>query len=188
MYKAIIASLVFAVSGLGAAHCETFTLQTYYPSPVGVYNALTVTSTTVLGRNYGNVLLVPPANASGNVGIGTASPAAKLDVNGDANFNGVVVPGRFAADPTDAARKIEGAIYFNTTSKRHRVFQDGAWQGLGGGSAVPFPVADSTPCDASNYGKQALQAGWVPDPATEDPVQNMPGLRWATCQPGLGWQ
>jgi len=49
---------------------ETYTLEAYYPSPAGVYANMTVLSQTVLARD------------SGNVGIGTAEPASRLQVAG----------------------------------------------------------------------------------------------------------
>jgi len=52
------------------ALAEDITLTTYYPSPRGVYQELTTTSNTYL------------ATQGGNVGIGTASPTQKLEVNG----------------------------------------------------------------------------------------------------------
>jgi hypothetical protein len=49
---------------------ESFTITTYYPSPYGSYNELTTYSNTYL------------ATTSGNVGIGTTGPGAKLEVSG----------------------------------------------------------------------------------------------------------
>jgi len=37
------------------AYCETYTLETYYPSPVGAYLNMTVTSSSVLSRDGGSV-------------------------------------------------------------------------------------------------------------------------------------
>ena len=128
--RKVIMAAVMIVLGAGTANCETYTMESYYPSPVGVYTDMTVTSNAVLARD------------GGKVGIGTASPGAKLEVNGtvnvagDANFNGVVVPGRLAADPAAPGQKIEGAIYFNTTLKKHRVFQNASWNDLGGGGSM----------------------------------------------------
>ena len=127
--------------GAGAAYCETYTMETYYPSPAGVYQNMTVTSTTVLARDGGAVT------------VGSAANPARLAVNGNANIKGVVVPGNLPADPADQAQKVEGAIYFNTTSKKHRVFQNAAWQDLGGAS---LKTTADTPCNESNAGKEAL--------------------------------
>jgi hypothetical protein len=76
----------------GYALAEQLTLTTSYPVPSGIYNQLITTGNsgsvpvdTTFNRNAGNTILVPPTNASGRVGIGTASPAANLDVNGTAH-------------------------------------------------------------------------------------------------------
>jgi len=62
----------------GELGCETFTLQTYYPSPAGIYNKMTTTADTVLARD------------SGGVGIGVSAPAVgvKLDVGGTIKIRG----------------------------------------------------------------------------------------------------
>lgn len=80
---------VLAVVLGGAALSEQLTLTTSYPVPSGIYNQLITTGNsgstpadTTLNRNAGNVILVPPTNAGGNVGIGTGAPASKLSVAG----------------------------------------------------------------------------------------------------------
>ncbi|MDD2805374.1 MAG: hypothetical protein PHV33_07450 [Elusimicrobiales bacterium] len=96
----------------GRGHAESFTLETYYPSPVGVYTNLTVTSTTVLARD------------GGGVKIGKTSTPSKLSVSG------VVVPGWYDIDPDAPEDKVEGAIYYNTSQKTHRVYKNGSWQDI----------------------------------------------------------
>ena len=43
MYKAILAAAMI-VRGAGMASCETYTMESYYPAPVGMYTNMTVTS------------------------------------------------------------------------------------------------------------------------------------------------
>lgn len=54
MRKVLFAAAV-AVVFAGRASCETYTMETYYPAPVGVYTNMTVTSNAVLSRDSGNV-------------------------------------------------------------------------------------------------------------------------------------
>ena len=66
------------VGGVAAyAIAEEVTLTTYYPSPRGVYEELRTTQNTWL------------ATEGGRVGIGTASPNEKLEVNGGVRLNPV---------------------------------------------------------------------------------------------------
>ncbi|MFI5346549.1 MAG: hypothetical protein ACHQ51_09270 [Elusimicrobiota bacterium] len=77
------------LGGAGLLSSQTLTMSATYPIPAGVYNQIvttgdsgTVPANTILNRNSGNSILVPPSNAGGNVGIGTATPFAKLSVAG----------------------------------------------------------------------------------------------------------
>ncbi|TPW21072.1 MAG: hypothetical protein FD126_1050 [Elusimicrobia bacterium] len=71
---ALVAALVLAhPAGLAT---EQLTMTTYYPSPYGVYQRLRSTQDAYLATD-------PSASPQRRVGIGTATPARKLDVAGD---------------------------------------------------------------------------------------------------------
>jgi hypothetical protein len=62
---------------------------------------------------------------SGKVGIGTSDPQAKLDVSGDGDA--IIVPRKSTAgDPTG----VNGMIYYNSSSKKFRVFENGSWRNM----------------------------------------------------------
>jgi len=67
-------------------------------------------------------------DANGNVGVGTSSPQAKMDIGG-----GAFLPSRHAAD-ADISNPVEGAMYYNTTLKTVRVYDGTSWKNLGGGA------------------------------------------------------
>ena len=74
---------------------ESITITTYYPSPYGVYNALQTDKLGVGDNNSDGSLtsLDVPTNPGevwikGNVGIGTTSPGAKLEVAGQVKITG----------------------------------------------------------------------------------------------------
>ncbi|HNS95036.1 MAG TPA: tail fiber domain-containing protein, partial [Candidatus Woesebacteria bacterium] len=65
-------------------------------------------------------------NNGTNIGIGTTSPGSKLQVTGDIKLtdgaNRLILASN-ASDPSGTA----GAMYYNSTTKRFRCYQDGAW-------------------------------------------------------------
>ena len=90
---------ILAVCGLIAALApelasENVTLTTYYPAPSGVYTQMITTSNSYLARD------------GGKVGIGTITPAAKLEVVGTTILRGRVS----IVDGTQAAGKVLTAI------------------------------------------------------------------------------
>ncbi len=124
----ILAAVAFGALAMRLSS-ETLTLQTTYPSPVGVYNQVVTTgdsgavpADTVLARNAGNVVMIPPTNATGRVGVGVAAPLAKLDVGGTVRFGGLV---------TDPPAGTPGIVYFNTAKNNLRVFTT-QWDDLTG--------------------------------------------------------
>lgn len=68
---------------------ERITLTTYYPAPYGVYRELRADQMSI-GSDYRQAALNDGTLiVSGNVGIGTMSPKAKLDVSGNILVEGV---------------------------------------------------------------------------------------------------
>lgn len=146
----IAAGLVFALAA--AARCESYVLETYYPSPVGVYTNLTVLSGAVLGRDSGNVVLVSSANSGGSVGIGTGAPAAKLDVRGGINASGGV---RFGDQTTvtACAAANEGTQRYNSTAKRMEFCDGAAWRSVSGtGTGINGFIRSCTQTDCGDNG------------------------------------
>ncbi len=92
---------------------ESVALTTYYPSPSGVYTLLIATSNAFLARDTGyldvgtNVAPSPGTKLvvmNGNVGLGTTSPAATLDVQGNAIISGSITAASLnASGPITAA-------------------------------------------------------------------------------------
>ncbi len=69
---------------------ESISMTTTFPAPAVVYAQIVATGRssagavdTTLGRNMGNVVLVPPSNAGGRVVVGAAATLAKLTVAGN---------------------------------------------------------------------------------------------------------
>ena len=143
---------------------EDLTLTTYYPSPRGVYNELRTAGDVAIGEiNPPNpvparlyvagesgknaVQIVDRAGPgattqfvvtdTGNIGIKTpAPPTQPLDVAGNAIVSGQVGLGNLPGDPLPTDTVGNGAIYYNTSMNKVRVFEGGAWKDLGGGGAV----------------------------------------------------
>ena len=108
---AALSALALLAGLASSSGADSVTMTTHYPSPTGVYKKMTTTGATTLARD------------GGNVGIGTTQPQAQLDMTG------LFRPGRFAEDPPG----VEGAIYYNTATKRFRAFQGNRWTNLGSG-------------------------------------------------------
>jgi hypothetical protein len=99
--RLIILCSLFALIPFFAFSQETFTLMTYYPSPYGSYNDLTVYNRLGVGTTAPAVRLHVVGDGtrsavfmSGNVGIGTTGPATILEVNkGNVVGSGVWIDG-----------------------------------------------------------------------------------------------
>lgn len=108
-----------ALAGLGAVgllsaalSSETLRLSTSYPAGAAVYQRLRTEGVTVLARD------------GGDVGVGTAAPGAKLDVNG------VLRVGRFASPPP----RVEGGIYYDTGADAFFGADNAGWKPLAAGN------------------------------------------------------
>lgn len=96
------------VPGIYAGKVE---LTTYYPAPSGEYQSLNSTE----GSNF--------ATASGNVGIGTTSPNAKLDVAGEIKVGNSQV---------GCSSTNEGAQRYNAADKVYEFCNGADWVRFGG--------------------------------------------------------
>jgi len=119
--------LAFLALPAGDLASESVTLTTYYPAPSGVYTQMITTNNTYLARD------------GGNVGVGTVSPAFKLDVTGTENVTGqanlgkLVTTGNNVVNPADpmaadivvgsnAGTRHDSSIMFWSNASASRIF------------------------------------------------------------------
>ncbi|MFC1521345.1 hypothetical protein ACFL6Y_02940 [Elusimicrobiota bacterium] len=120
------------------AVAERLTITSYYPSPYGVYKELRSTQSSYLAAN------------SGNVGIGTTNPQAKLDVAGNARL----------APTSEPGTPVAGMLYYDQTTNKLRYYQGGAsptWQNIGGAAAIPSGFC----VFSGNSSQTTCPAGWA---------------------------
>ncbi len=167
--KISVITLFFILGVVSLAFCaedegETFTITTYYPSPYGSYNELTT---------YSNAYL---AIKSGNVGIGTSSPVAKLEVNGTVNVTGTVKMSGLQLGTSTASGNVLTAdntgngtwqaapkglgTYVGATSLTYTGAGVGGYSG--GNSKCAATFAGSRMCMAADFvnGTPGAQDGW----------------------------
>jgi len=166
---------VLAAALPGRLRAESLTITTTYPPPSAIYNQVTTTgepnTDTTLNRNGGNTILVPPSNPNGNVGVGTKTPAKKLDVNGDIGSSGnitAVGDVKVGADSVFTGFSCSGGITCTRAGNNtlridlaaNPVSCVGAWSGCsngnmtytittpasGGGAACPYQSGQVQPC------------------------------------------
>jgi len=137
IFCGVIALLLVQIPAIRAAE-ETkikreIQLTTYYPAPHGDYKNINTTGDTRL------------ATSSGNVGIGTTSPAssAKLEVNDTLRLTPV------SGDAATQTGGVEGAIRYSKDASGEGVggllYKNASgWMPLAGGSTGGFKVVKST--------------------------------------------
>ena len=132
LFSLSLTLLLLAFSSFASAD-ETLTVTTYYPSPYGSYNQLTTTGDTYLATTSAN-----------KVGIGTTSPAEKLEVSGNIKLSGA------------------SATYKITNVAIPTVPSDVATKGYvdaAGGDTVAFRSPSACPEVGSNYRKCEVLSG-----------------------------
>ncbi len=118
-----------------AAKSDSFSIDTRN-DPGGNYTTLsfdsyqtTGTSTITLGDNYVNLGTAGSSrvtiNSSGNVGIGTTSPAAKLDI--ESTTSGVLLPRMTTAQVNAISSPSNGLTVYNTTLNTLCFYNGSSW-------------------------------------------------------------
>lgn len=70
-------------------------------------------------------------------GVGTFTPAEKLDVRGNAKVSGFVQFGSLTTTERNALTAANGMVIYNTTDNRFQGYQNGAWINLDDGTSAP---------------------------------------------------
>ncbi len=139
-FTAILASLAFLlIPNLHAAQ-KSVKLTTYYPAPYGEYKRLNSTEDAYL------------ATTSGNVGIGTTNPQAKLDVTStDSGF----LPPRMSTIERDAIASVaQGTVIFNTdaTVSALQIYDGSRWKSLASQMVLSGHGEITNTCDGAIMG------------------------------------
>ena len=121
----VVAAAVLVLPVLSFAE----TLQTYYPSPTGIYNTVTVTSNTVLGRNGGIVT------------VGSKDNPNRLVVNGSVKLGGTEMA-------VVCGTANEGEIRYNQSIKNLQFCDGDSWRTAG--NALPLDLEIETKVAAGN--------------------------------------
>ena len=153
----LLINLIFPLSSFAQTEEEeeTLTIATYYPAPYGIYNEMRAKKMAV-GDNYysgsaypwdtgggcaGNEICNADLVVEGNIGIGTVSPQAKLDVAGNVNVAGKIKVGDDSVSPT------AGTIRW--TGSDLEVYDGSVWKSLTSGDTT---IITSDVTDCNNFG------------------------------------
>ena len=99
-------------------------------------------------------------NSAGNVGIGTASPQALLDVYGSGIYSAIIVPrATIAQRPTTA---VNGMIRYQLDNNTLETYANGAWTGLATTTTTGnyLPLAGGTMTGAISHSNGTAAASW----------------------------
>ena len=136
------------------------------------YTSTLTGSTGIVNLGSGQVY----KDASGNVGIGTATPAVKLAVN---STDAILIPKGATGDrPTG----VDGYLRFNTTTAEFEGYKSSAWGSLGGGNTTTQGLWENASVISADYtitaGNNALSSG--PITVNSGVTVTIPsGSRWA---------
>ena len=78
----------------------------------------------------GSSLKFMTLNKDGNLGINSAAPTKKLEVNGNGEFASEVLLGRMDQTAINALTAVNGMIVYNTTTNKFQGYEGGAWSNL----------------------------------------------------------
>ncbi|MEI7481440.1 MAG: hypothetical protein WCK75_03725 [Elusimicrobiota bacterium] len=111
----------------GFLSSETLTMTTYYPAPYGGYASILTTGLTLLARD------------GGNVGIGSTSPQAKLDIQSTTSG---FLPPRMSKTQRDAMGfPPRGSVIYDLTYDQIEYWDGNSWISMNGSKFVGATTA-----------------------------------------------
>lgn len=166
------------------------------------FNQSTAEHTTINGGKNGSNILLNAAAGTGNVGIGTASPLQKLDVNGNVNISGGLAVGigaTFAAGiAVGAGITAGGAVGFGTTTPNPSAALDITSTTKGflmprmtstQREAIPSPAEGLTVYDQSTHSPwYRTENNWkeLKDSITQEVIRNGPDMIYMGLTDSVG--